>query len=72
MRRRSQVLVHRGLNQLCMLVDAVAYRPAIVKLTIWLPRWWNCDFVRLSMWLDDQFKLVRILVASDNTEVVRD
>ena len=25
-----------------------------------------------SMWLDDQFKLVRILVASDNTEVVRD
>jgi hypothetical protein len=38
-----------------MLVDAVAYRPAIVKLTIWLPRWWNCDFVRLSMWLDDQW-----------------
>jgi hypothetical protein len=25
-----------------------------------------------SMWLDDQYKLVRILVASDNTEVVRD
>lgn len=25
-----------------------------------------------SMWFDDQFKLVRILVASDNTEVVRD
>lgn len=25
-----------------------------------------------SMWLDDQFKLVRILVVSDNTEVVRD
>jgi hypothetical protein len=25
-----------------------------------------------SLWLDDQFKLVRILVASDNTEVVRD
>ena len=25
-----------------------------------------------SMWLDDQFKLQRILVASDNTEVVRD
>jgi hypothetical protein len=48
MRRRSQVLVHSGLNQLCMLVDAVAYRPAIVKLTIWLPRWWNCDFVRLQ------------------------
>jgi hypothetical protein len=25
-----------------------------------------------TMWLDDQFKLQRILVASDNTEVVRD
>jgi hypothetical protein len=25
-----------------------------------------------SLWLDDQFKLVRIVVASDNTEVVRD
>lgn len=25
-----------------------------------------------AMWLDDQFKLVRILIASDNTEVVRD
>ncbi len=25
-----------------------------------------------SLWLDDQFKMVRILIASDNTEVVRD
>jgi hypothetical protein len=25
-----------------------------------------------SLWLDDQFKLIRILVATDNTEVVRD
>jgi hypothetical protein len=25
-----------------------------------------------SLWLDDQFKLVRILIASDNTEVLRD
>ncbi|MGH9502596.1 MAG: hypothetical protein ACRD20_07070 [Terriglobales bacterium] len=25
-----------------------------------------------SMWLDDQFKLVRILIPADNTEVVRD
>ena len=25
-----------------------------------------------TLWLDDQFKLQRILVASDNTEVVRD
>lgn len=25
-----------------------------------------------SLWLDDQFKLIRILVAGDNTEVVRD
>jgi len=25
-----------------------------------------------ALWLDDQFKLVRILVPEDNTEVVRD
>lgn len=25
-----------------------------------------------SLWLDDQFKMIRILVASDNTEIVRD
>jgi hypothetical protein len=25
-----------------------------------------------SLWLDAQFKLVRILIASDNTEVLRD
>lgn len=25
-----------------------------------------------SLWLDDQFKLIKILIASDNTEVVRD
>jgi hypothetical protein len=25
-----------------------------------------------SLWLDDQFKLQRILIASENTEVVRD
>jgi len=24
------------------------------------------------MWLDDQFKLQRIVIASDNTEVLRD
>ena len=25
-----------------------------------------------ALWLDDQFKLVRILIPGDNTEVVRD
>jgi hypothetical protein len=25
-----------------------------------------------TMWLDDQFKLQRILIASDSTEVIRD
>ena len=25
-----------------------------------------------ALWLDDQFKVVRILVATDNTEIVRD
>lgn len=50
------MLVHRGLNRLCMWVDYIAYRPAIVRLTIRLPRWWNCHFVRLSMWLDDRWE----------------
>jgi hypothetical protein len=25
-----------------------------------------------TLWLDDQFKLQRVLVTSDNTEVIRD
>ena len=41
-----------GLNTACTAVDYVAYRPAVVKLTSPLPRWWRCDLARLSIYLD--------------------
>ena len=41
-----------GLNTACTAVDSVAYRPAVVKLTSPLPRWWRCDLARLSIYLD--------------------
>ncbi len=34
-------------------LDAVLYRPAVVKAFLWLPRWWLCDLAKLSMRLDD-------------------
>lgn len=56
MRRRPlQLFAIRGLNLACTSVDAVAYRPFIVKLTEWLPRWWSCQLARLSMTLDDRW-----------------
>lgn len=36
-------------------VDWFAYRPAIVRLFIFLPRWWNCDLARLSIYLDERW-----------------
>jgi hypothetical protein len=45
----------RGLNQACLLVDEVAYRPAVVKLTSPLPRWWKCQLAQASMKLDDHW-----------------
>ena len=32
----------------------------------------NMDSGRWLLWLDDQFKVMRILIEGDNTEVVRD
>jgi hypothetical protein len=46
----------RALNTACTAVDAVAYRPAIVRLTMQLPRWWRCQFAHLSMRLDDHWE----------------
>jgi hypothetical protein len=43
------------LARACTVIDAVAYRPAIVKLTRRLPRWWRCDLARWSMKLDDHW-----------------
>ena len=47
----------RGLNDACWAVDEIAYRPVVVRLTLWLPRWWRCDLARLSMYLDDRWGL---------------
>jgi len=44
------------LNRACVAVDAVAYRPSIVKLGMPLPRWWNCELARLSIRLDDRWE----------------
>ena len=40
-----------SLNNACLLVDEVAYRPAVVWLTRPLPRWWQCELGRLAVWL---------------------
>jgi hypothetical protein len=46
-----------GLDRACQLVDEVAYRPAVVRLTMPLPRWWRCELAQLSMWLDVRWGL---------------
>lgn len=45
----------RLLNSACAAVDEILYRPAIVKLTLPLPRWWNCGLAKLSMRLDERW-----------------
>jgi hypothetical protein len=55
MQRRIKLGLVRGLNQACLWVDEVAYRPAVVKLTSPLPRWWNCQLAHASMGLDDRW-----------------
>ncbi|HYG96424.1 MAG TPA: hypothetical protein VD741_04875 [Solirubrobacterales bacterium] len=50
-----QLRIVRALNQACVWVDEVAYRPAVVKLTRPLPRWWSCQLARASMKLDDRW-----------------
>jgi hypothetical protein len=48
-------LVVRALNGACMLIDGFAYRPAVVKLTERLPRWWCCQLAHVSMKLDERW-----------------
>ncbi len=38
-------------------LDQLLYRPAVVRLFSWLPRWWLCDVGRVSMALDDRRRL---------------
>jgi hypothetical protein len=44
-----------ALNRLCTWVDELAYRPAVVKLTLPLPRWWSCQLSKLSIHLDGRW-----------------
>jgi hypothetical protein len=36
-------------------IDAVAYRPAVVKAFASLPWWWHCGLAKLSVRLDDRW-----------------
>ncbi len=37
------------------LIDELVYRPAVVRMFLWLPRWWLCDLAKLSIALDDRW-----------------
>jgi hypothetical protein len=55
MQRRIKLGLVRGMNRACLWVDEIAYRPAVMKLTNRLPRWWSCHLAHLSMKLDDRW-----------------
>jgi hypothetical protein len=48
-------VVIRSMARADDLLDAIVYRPAVVKAFTWLPRWWLCDLAKLSMVLDDHW-----------------
>ncbi len=54
--REIQRGIVRATHSACLLVDEVLYRPAVVKVTGRLPRWWSCELARLSMWLDERWQ----------------
>ena len=54
-RRDVELFVLRAMNRACTAVDAVAYRPAVVRLTRRLPIWWHCQLAHASMALDDRW-----------------
>ncbi len=54
-KNKIQLTVLRFLNAACNVVDAVAYRPAVVKLTLRIPHWWSCQLARLSVLLDERW-----------------
>src|SRR5688572_22981362 len=37
-------------------IDALAYRPAVVKAFRWLPWWWSCGPAKLSVALDQRWR----------------
>lgn len=52
--KRTIVLVLAKLDEA---VDEVLYRPLVVRLFVWAPRWWLCDLARFSMALDDRWSV---------------
>jgi hypothetical protein len=50
-----RLMILRDLNGICTLIDEVAYRPIVVKLTERLPQWWSRQLAHLSMKLDDRW-----------------
>ena len=36
-------------------IDALMYRPAVVKAFAWSPWWWSCGLAKLSVCLDDRW-----------------
>jgi hypothetical protein len=48
-------LIVRFLDASDRVVDAVAYRPAVVKATKPLPRWWRCELAKLATRLDQRW-----------------
>lgn len=55
MTRSLKLGVIRILDTSCQAVDAVAYRPAVVKATIWWPWPWTCQFAKFGLWLDKRW-----------------
>lgn len=54
-RRDVELIVLRAMNRACTAVDALAYRPAVVRLTRRLPVLWHCQLAEASMALDDRW-----------------
>lgn len=46
-----------SLERIDRALDWVLYRPALVRAFLWLPRWWMCDLSRLSIALDDRWRV---------------
>ena len=36
-------------------IDALVYRPAVVKALAWSPLWWSCGLAKLSVHLDNRW-----------------
>ena len=53
---RLKLAIVRILNWLCTVIDGLAYRPAVVKLSERLPRFWMCQAAHASMALDRRWR----------------